>query len=240
MTLTDDVLASEWQSLIGMIANQYAIDADATDSLVTPSDVTSTVDGQDSDVQTLLRFLQPFDEQAPVDVLLADMLIAVPNIADDADTADGVPVTDSAGVRTRYKLTSEGREYLIDWVGDKVPWPAAPGSFARPKVAVLDGIGNQVVRDNKVGEVSAAGGIITIVGNAKTFDWSETVVEYHRPEVREVADKIAINLQSGGRAAGVTFAETTESQDYFTDITVTIGLDAASELDAELGLGAAS
>ena len=105
---------------------------------------------------------------------------------------------------------------------------------------MLDGIGSQVVRNSKVGEVSAAGGIVTIVGNAKTFNWPETLVVYHRPEVQEVAENIAIKLQSGGRAAGVAFEDTAESQDYLTDITVTVGLDVAAGADVASGLDSAS
>ena len=113
-----------------------------------------------------------------------------------------------------------GRDWLDDRVLDMVPLPISPKSAVRPTVRLLDGTGDPANRDRSSAEVVAAGGVISVIGNAETFGIAETTVLYHRPEVADQAESVAIAL-------GVE-AELVDDVEQPTDLTVTIGLDWAA------------
>jgi hypothetical protein len=110
-----------------------------------------------------------------------------------------------------------GEEWLRERALEMVPLPISPKSSVRPTVKLLDGTGDSVNRDRSGADVVAAGGVITVIGNATAFGVDRTTVLYHRPEVAAQATMIATAL--GVEAALVDVVEQP------TDLTVTIGLD---------------
>jgi hypothetical protein len=98
-----------------------------------------------------------------------------------------------------------------------VPLPISPKSAVRATVRLLDGTGDAANRDRSSSEIVAAGGVITVIGNAKSFGVSQTTVLYHRPEVVEQAKRVAESL-----SVEAVFVDDVEQP---TDLTVTIGLD---------------
>lgn len=82
---------------------------------------------------------------------------------------------------------------------------------------LLDGIGDPAVRDGRVGDIVAAGGAVTVIGNAEEFGVARTVVAYHRAEMASAAAGLA----------GLFGVEPVllDNPDPSTDITVTVGLD---------------
>ena len=126
-----------------------------------------------------------------------------------------------AGARPFYLLGDEG---LRDRSLELVPWPMQPESFLRPRVQMLDGTGDPSVRDALAADVIAAGGVVTVIGNAPEFGVEATQFAYHRPEL--VTDPItnSIAVQLGVDMALVELGEGTPG---VVDITVTVGQDQA-------------
>jgi hypothetical protein len=117
-----------------------------------------------------------------------------------------------------YILESvNGDGWLRDRALDMVPLPISPKSAVRATVRLLDGTGDAANRDRSSSEIVAAGGVITVIGNAKSFGVSRTTVLYHRPEVVEQAKMVAESL-----SVEAVFVDDVEQP---TDLTVTIGLD---------------
>lgn len=126
-------------------------------------------------------------------------------------------------------LDTEGAEWLESRVRELVPWPAVPESSVHYAVQLLDGVGNPEARDALVGDIVDAGGVVTVVGNAKEFGWRETLVAYHKHGAQVVAESIAAALDPGGRTVVPTFEEAQEGEEYFVDVTVVMGLDLLTE-----------
>ena len=82
-----------------------------------------------------------------------------------------------------YVLGEDGTSWLRARSLDLVPWPTQPTSFWRPRVLLLDGTGSPAVRDALVDDVVAAGGVITVIGNAPSFGVESTRFAYHRTEL---------------------------------------------------------
>ncbi len=146
-------------------------------------------------------------------------------------TVEAVPARPAIGAGGElpvYSLDEAGRDWALRRARELVPWPDAPSSFVRSTVLVLDGMGDQALRDAIAHEVVSAGGIVTLIGNADRMDHNETLVAYHRPEAEPAAEAIAVALRSGDEAAGMAFVEVAADAEYWTDITVTIGRDMAA------------
>lgn len=133
------------------------------------------------------------------------------------ETVPVQPVVLDPGTVPLYILGDEGSEWMAAKALDLVPWPIPAKSFVRPTVRLLDGIGDPAIRDDLVGDIVAAGGAVTVIGNAEEFGVARTVVAYHRPEM----DWAAADL------AGLLDVEPVllENPDLSTDLTITVGLD---------------
>ena len=129
------------------------------------------------------------------------------------------------GAPPRYLLGEEGQEWLRAEVLELVPRPRQPEWFPRPRVRLLDGTGDPAVRDALVDDIIAAGGVVTVIGNAAEFGVDTTQFAYHREElVRDpITNSIAIEL--GVDMALIELDETTPD---VADITVTVGSDQAA------------
>ena len=129
------------------------------------------------------------------------------------------------GSPPRYLLGEEGQAWLRAEVLELVPRPRQPVSFGRPRVRLLDGTGDPAVRDALVDDIIAAGGVVTVIGNAAEFGIDTTQFAYHREElVRDpITNSIAIEL--GVDMALIELDETTPD---VADVTVTVGSDQAA------------
>ena len=81
------------------------------------------------------------------------------------------------------------------------------------------------MRDSLVQEVIAAGGVVTVIGNAEEFGVGATQFAYHREElVRDpITNSIAIQL-----GVDMALVELDEGTPDVVDITVTVGSDQAA------------
>lgn len=125
----------------------------------------------------------------------------------------------------RYTLGDEGRAWLRDRALELVPWPRQPESFQRPRVQLLDGTGDPSIRDALVADVIAAGGVITVIGNAAEFGVETTHFAYHREDLVNEPFTNTIAIVLGVDMALIELGEDTPD---VVDITVTVGSDQAS------------
>jgi hypothetical protein len=94
--------------------------------------------------------------------------------------------------------------YLVAWMPDPealnafvarvVPLPESPAPGVRVPVALLDGAGDPDLLPPAIPSIVRAGGEVTQVGNAESFDVPATRVEYADPAAAEVAQRIAAEL----------------------------------------------
>lgn len=133
------------------------------------------------------------------------------------ETAPVQPVVLDPGAVPLYILDDEGSEWMAAKALELVPWPIPAKSFVRPTVRLLDGIGDPAIRDDLVGDIVAAGGAVTVIGNAEEFGVTRTVVAYHRPEMDWAAADLADLLD--------VEPVLLENPDLATDVTITVGLD---------------
>ena len=134
------------------------------------------------------------------------------------------PVLDPASP-PRSELGDDGASWLRDRALELVPWPRQPESFLRPRVQLLDGTGDPSIRDALAEDVIAAGGVITVMGNAAAFGVETTHFAYHREDL--VTDPLTNSIAI---ALGVDMAliELGEDTPDVVDITVTVGQDQAA------------
>lgn len=91
-------------------------------------------------------------------------------------------------------------QYLGEFVSRVVPLPVSPVPGSRPSVAILNGTNDSDAVSAAVPKVVSAGGEVSVVGNADSFDVGSTSVEYLYPDAREAAVAVA-------EALGVTASE---------------------------------
>ena len=125
----------------------------------------------------------------------------------------------------RYTLGEDGRSWLRDRALELVPWPRQPESFQRPRVQLLDGTGDPSIRDALVDDVIAAGGVITVIGNAAEFGVETTHFAYHRADLVNDPFTNTIAIVLGVDMALIELGEDTPD---VVDITVTVGSDQAA------------
>ncbi len=125
----------------------------------------------------------------------------------------------------RYRLGDEGRSWLRERALELVPWPRQPESFQRPRVQLLDGTGDPSIRDGVASDVIAAGGVITVIGNAAEFGVETTHFAYHREELVHDPFTNTIAIALGVDMALIRLGEDTPD---VVDITVTVGSDQAA------------
>lgn len=97
-------------------------------------------------------------------------------------------------------------QYLDKFVAHVVPLPVSPAPGRRTNVAILNGTSDTDAVSAAVPRVVSAGGEVSLVGNADSFDVGTTTVEYLYPDAREAAERIAGEL-------GVTATEGSPPED---------------------------
>ena len=132
--------------------------------------------------------------------------------------------TPDPGSTPVHLLGAESWSWLEAKALELVPWPQQPESFLRPRVQLLDGTGDPSIRDSLADDVVAAGGVITVIGNADTVGVEDTHFAYYREDL--VTDPITncIALRLG---VDMFLIEPGEGIPDVVDITVTVGRDQA-------------
>ncbi len=126
------------------------------------------------------------------------------------------------GLPPFYVLTRDQMVQLHARVLELVPWPRSPESYWRPRVKLLDGVGDPALRYELASTVISSGGVIPVMGNAAQFGVAATQFAYHRPEL--VTDPI-INTIAANLGLEMALIERPEGEPELSDVTVTVGLD---------------
>ncbi|MFQ5558849.1 MAG: hypothetical protein ACE5GB_15250, partial [Acidimicrobiales bacterium] len=116
-----------------------------------------------------------------------------------------------------YIVGAAGERWFAQRAREMVPLPISPLGVVRPSIRLLDGAGDPATRDAMIEPLVASGGVISVIGNAETFDMLSSTVAYHRAESAEAAERIAADLD-----LTAVFDDDPEQP---IDLTVTIGLD---------------
>lgn len=106
---------------------------------------------------------------------------------------------------------------LPAYVARVVPFPTSATPGQRARVELLNGTTKDGAALLAAPKVVAAGGEISLLGNASSFDVATTTVQYMAPEAKDAADSIA-------KALGVSATRAT-SESGGIDVRVTIGGD---------------
>ena len=161
----------------------------------------------------------------PADSPLASFLRALGAGTTVVDVVPFESFTRDPGAAPVPYLGAESRSWLRAEALELVPWPRQPESFLRPRVQLLDGTGDPSIRDALADDVVAAGGVVTVIGNAAAFGVEATHFAYHREDLVNdpITNSIAIEL-----GVDMTLIELGEGTDDVVDITVTVGLDQAA------------
>ena len=132
--------------------------------------------------------------------------------------------TPDPGSTPVHLLGAESWSWLEAKALELVPWPQQPESFLRPRVQLLDGTGDPSIRDSLADDVVAAGGVITVIGNADTFGVEDTHFAYYREDLVTDPFTNSIALRLG---VDMALIEPGEGIPDVVDITVTVGRDQA-------------
>lgn len=107
---------------------------------------------------------------------------------------ESVPLTPTRVPGTIYIVYPPDAAALPAFVTRTIPSPASGVPGQRARVRVLAGTRDEVAVAAAVPRVVAAGGEVTLMGNAESFDEQTTRVEYVVPEARAAAEAIAAAL----------------------------------------------
>ena len=121
----------------------------------------------------------------------------------------GAAVDDLTAGEVRYDSVPMAKvpvpdSYFVAWMPDPaslnkfvarvVPLPRSPAPGIRPSAAVLNGTTSSDALTAMVPVVVEAGGAVSLVGNADSFDVATTTVQWLSPDGRAVAESIAGQL----------------------------------------------
>jgi hypothetical protein len=109
---------------------------------------------------------------------------------------------------------------MKSWVPSYVPYPTSAFPGQRASVNVLNGTTNPDAIRAVAPKVVAAGGEISLTGNADSFDIATSTVQYSTPEAKAAAEAIAAEL-------GLTATASTDATES-VDVTVVVGKDLSS------------
>ena len=116
-------------------------------------------------------------------------------------------------------------ERLSDLVARAVPYPVSPSPGRRIRVRLLNGTADPGLTSAAANRLVRGGAEITIAGNAPTFDETETLMLYGRPDERDMALWLATGF-GGGRIEPDPAASGEATDDDEIDVTVILGADA--------------
>ncbi|HMX65783.1 MAG TPA: LytR C-terminal domain-containing protein [Microthrixaceae bacterium] len=135
-------------------------------------------------------------------------------------TYEPVPVAPQPIPGTYFTAMVPDAAALPTYVARVVPFPTSAVPGQRARVELLNGTTDKDAALLVAPKVVAAGGEITLLGNADSFDVTATQVHYPVPEAREAAEEIA-------SALGVT-ATAAPASSGGVDVSVIVGSDRTS------------
>ncbi len=131
-----------------------------------------------------------------------------------------VPVVQETIPGTVFTAVMPDVAALPGYVAKVAPFPTSATPGQRARVELLNGTSSDDATLLAAPKIVAAGGEISLLGNADSFDKPATEVQYMAPEAKDAADAIATAL-------GVT-ATTTTSESGGIDVRVIVGGDRTS------------
>jgi hypothetical protein len=145
----------------------------------------------------------------------------VADLLDDEVRFDTVPLEGVPVPGTLYRYYAPDPAALPAFVVRNVPSPTSGVPGQRARVRVLNGTTDRDALTPIVPKVVAAGGEVTMIGNAGSFDEATTRVEYSAPEARTAAEQIALAL-------GVPAQRVRTQGPISVDVEVVVGGDRSS------------
>lgn len=135
---------------------------------------------------------------------------------------------DVAGDPTGDATATLDNDRLADVMAELLPFPkpAAPGE--RPRVRLLDGVGDRDELLDYSTSLVRAGAQVTVIGNAAEFDVDITRIVVHDGDARDEAEQFAQVLGAGRIETDIPDAAAEDLPETIFDVTVVIGSDAAS------------
>ncbi|MEZ5169045.1 MAG: LytR C-terminal domain-containing protein, partial [Acidimicrobiales bacterium] len=158
----------------------------------------------------------PEESTPPLANGLPEFMRALGGGTSDVELAPLVPVAFDPD-NPVFTLPLDAETWPADKGLDMVPVPISSHPGARPTVRLLDGTGDADNRLAMIKPLVAAGAEISAIGNADTFDVTETTVTYHLASGEAAAQALA-------DAIGATLRFDDDDTVPF-DITVTVGSD---------------
>lgn len=168
----------------------------------------------------LLRLLGEGSGSAPGDESLADFAELVETLTGTEVRDDILPlVPEPSPVGAPEDTQAIDIDAMPNWVSLHVSFPTSAYPGQRATVAILNGTTNDDAPRTLAPRIALAGGEITLLGNADSFDMATSVVEYFSPDARAAAEQIAQEL-------GLT-ATLVETPGNDVDVEVEVGKDLA-------------
>jgi hypothetical protein len=133
-----------------------------------------------------------------------------------------LPVTSQAPPGSRTETFAADPEGVTALIARDVPLPSPANPGDRIRVRLLSGVGPVGSPNAVAGRIVAAGGEVTILGNADRFDYDSTLIIYYDDQFAAAATKLHDALGLGEVSKGSTATDT-------EDITVILGRDATAE-----------
>lgn len=146
--------------------------------------------------------------------IVADLMS---DLGGGAVTYEAVPMVQQPIPGTYFTTMIPDAAALPAYVARVAPFPTSATPGQRARVELLNGTTNQDATLLVAPKVVAAGGEISLLGNASSFDVSATEVNYMAPEAQEAAEEIA-------KALGVTATASSETSGGI-DVRVIVGAD---------------
>lgn len=144
----------------------------------------------------------------------------LPGLLEGEITYDLLPITEQTVPGTLFKVSVPDQAQLPAFTARTIPAPISAFPGQRARVRILNGTPNAEATAAVAPKVVTAGGMITAVGNADSFQEPTSRVEYLAEEARPAAEAIATEL-------GLTATRGT-SDEGGVDVSVIVGLDRAS------------
>jgi hypothetical protein len=134
-------------------------------------------------------------------------------------THDQLPIVEQTVPGTLFRVSVPDQAELPAFTARTIPAPIAAYPGQRARVRILNGTTDANATALVAPKVVSAGGMITAVGNADSFDEQTSRVEYLAAEARPAAEAIATAL-------GLTAVES-DSTEGGVDVSVVVGRDRA-------------
>jgi LytR cell envelope-related transcriptional attenuator len=149
----------------------------------------------------------------------------VRSLADGSPSIVPLPGEAFAGDGSVAETFGPHYERLAELVARAVPYPVSPSPGRRIRVRLLNGTTDAGLTSTAANRLVRGGAEITIAGNAPTFDETETLMLYGRPDQRDMALWLAAGF-GGGRIELDPAATGEATDDDEIDVTVILGADA--------------